>query len=225
MVGDRCDLQRAPVSTQAALALTVLTPSDTHPQFVLIITGVFCLFGVMSLVSALLGMHAGSVYAGGGLIERYPQAVRVGTVVNGLMLLACVYGIYRRYLFARWAGFAVLLLGRAYSMVDLFTRGRLGNARMPAAPFGVASLIVVTFQTNGTEVVKPWPSAAAADMDNRQCLADQVQMSLHTRRATHADLPCLANPVSRSPAFPFMSLSVESIGARYSSTMTTDNTI
>ncbi|WP_458071183.1 hypothetical protein [Rhodanobacter sp. BL-MT-08] len=89
-------------------------------------------------------MGAGSIYAGGGLIARYPQAVRVGIVVNGVMLLACAYGIYRRYLFAWWAGFAVLLLRQAYSVVDLFIRGGPGNPSMPAVPFAVASLIVAT---------------------------------------------------------------------------------
>ncbi len=135
----------APLSPEAALALPASPPSDARPRFILIVTGVFCLFGVMSFVCALLGMGAGSVYAGGGLIERYPQAVRVGIVVNGVMLLACAYGIYRRYLFAWWAGFVVLLLGQAYSVVDLFTRGDLGNARIPGTIFGVMSVIVVGF--------------------------------------------------------------------------------
>jgi len=60
------------------------------------------------------------------------------------MLLACAYGIYRRYLFAWWAGFVVLLLGQAYSVVDLLTREDLGNARMPGILLGVGSLFVAT---------------------------------------------------------------------------------
>jgi hypothetical protein len=134
----------APLSPEAALALPASPPSDARPRFILIVTGVFCLFGVVSLVGALPGMGAGSIYAGGGLIERYPQAVRVGIVVNGLMLLACAYGIYRRYLFAWWAGFVVLLLGQVYFVVDLFIRGDLSKTPIPATPFAVASLIVAT---------------------------------------------------------------------------------
>lgn len=64
--------------------------------------------------------HGRRQHAGGELIERYPQAVRVGTILNGVMFFACAYGIYRRYLFAWWAGFAVLLLGQAYFVVDLY---------------------------------------------------------------------------------------------------------
>jgi hypothetical protein len=135
----------APVSPEAALALPASRPSDARPPFILVVTGVFCLFGVMCFVGALQGRGAGVIHVSGALIERYPQAVRWGAVVNGLMLLACAYGIYRRYLFAWWAGFVVLLLGQAYSVVDLFTRGDLGNARIPGTIFGVMSVIVVGF--------------------------------------------------------------------------------
>jgi len=134
----------APVSPEAALALPASRPSDARPPFILIVTGVFCLFGVMCFVGALQGSGAGVIHVSGALIERYPQAVRLGAVVNGLMLLACAYGIYRRYLFAWWAGFAVLLLGQAYSVVDLLTREDLGNARMLGILLGVGSLFVAT---------------------------------------------------------------------------------
>ena len=134
----------APVSAEAALALPASRPSDARPRFILIVTGVFCVFGVMCFVGALQGMGAGGIHGGGALIERYTEAVRVAAVVNGVMLLACAYGIYRRYLFAWWAGFAVLLLGQAYSLVDLLTREDLGNAHMPGMLFGVGSLIVAS---------------------------------------------------------------------------------
>jgi len=133
----------APVSAEAALALPASKSSDARPPFILIVTGVFCLFGVMCFVGALRSMGAG-IHAGGALIERYPEAIRVAAVVNGVMLLACAYGIYRRYLFAWWAGFVVLLLGQAYSLVDLLTREDLGNTRMPGILFGVGSLFVAT---------------------------------------------------------------------------------
>jgi len=68
----------------------------------------------------------------------------MGAVVNGVMLLACAYGIYRRYLFAWWAGFVVLLLGQAYSVVDLLTCEDLCNARMPGILLGVGLLLVAT---------------------------------------------------------------------------------
>jgi hypothetical protein len=134
----------APLSPEAALVLPVSMSSDARPRFILIVTGVFCLFGVMCFVGALQGNGAGSIYAGGAPIARYPQAMHMAVAANGLIFLACAYGIYRRYLVAWWAGFAVLLLGQAYSMVDLFTRGDLGNPRMPAVLFGVASLIIAT---------------------------------------------------------------------------------
>jgi len=68
----------------------------------------------------------------------------MGEVIKGLIFLACAYGIYRRYLFAWWAGFVVLLLGQTYSVVDLLTREDLGNARMPGILFGVGSLFIAT---------------------------------------------------------------------------------
>jgi len=134
----------APVSAEAALVLPASTAFDARPRFILIVTGVFCLFGVMCFVGALRGMGAGVVHAGGALIERYPEALHVAAAVNGLMFWACAYGIYRRYLFAWWAGFVVLLLGQAYSVVDLLTRDDLGNTRMPGILFGVGSLFIAT---------------------------------------------------------------------------------
>ena len=50
-------------------------PPDARPQFILIVTGVFCLFGVMCFVGALQLMGSGDIHAGGALIERYPEAV------------------------------------------------------------------------------------------------------------------------------------------------------
>ena len=38
----------------------------------------------------------------------------------------------------------MLLLGQAYSVVDLFTREDLGNARMPGILLGMGSLFVAT---------------------------------------------------------------------------------
>lgn len=134
----------APVSAETASALPAPSPSDARPRFILIVTGVFCLFGVMCFVGALQRMGAGGISAGGGLIERYPEAVRGAAVVNGVMLLACAYGIYRRSLFAWWTGFVVLLLGQAYSWVDFLIREDLGNAHMPAMLFGVGSVIVAS---------------------------------------------------------------------------------
>ncbi|MDE3073159.1 MAG: hypothetical protein KGJ63_10535 [Pseudomonadota bacterium] len=135
----------AQVSAEAASALPASRPSGARPRFTLVATGVFCLFGVMSLVGAVRGMGAGGIHAGGVMIERYPQAVRLAAAVSGVLLLACAYGIYRRYLFAWWAGFVVLLLGQAYSLIDLLTRQDLGNTRMPGMLFGVGSLVVASF--------------------------------------------------------------------------------
>lgn len=47
----------APLLPEAALALPVLTSSDARQRFILIVIGVFCLFGVMAIVSALRGMR------------------------------------------------------------------------------------------------------------------------------------------------------------------------
>ncbi len=134
----------APVSAEAAMALPASSPPGARPRFILIATGAFCLFGVMCFVGALQGIGAGGIHAGGALIERYPEAARVAAGVNGVMLLACAYGIYRRHLFAWWAGFAVLLLGQACSLVDFFTREDMGNARVAGMLFGVASVIVAS---------------------------------------------------------------------------------
>lgn len=133
---------RAPASVAAGPALAASRPPAARPLFIPIVTGVFCLFGVMCFVGALLRMGTGAIGAGGTLMERYPDAVRVAVVVNGVLLLACAYGIYRRHLFAWWAGFAVLLLGQAYSLTDLLTRNDLGNARLPSVFFGLMSIVI-----------------------------------------------------------------------------------
>lgn len=133
---------RAPVPVEAGAALTASRPPDGRPLFISIVTGVFCLFGVMCLAGALPNTLASASHAGGTLMERYPDAVRVAAAVNGVLLLACACGIYRRHLFAWWAGFVVLLLGQAYSLVDLLTRNDLGNARLPAVFFGLMSIVI-----------------------------------------------------------------------------------
>lgn len=132
----------APTSAEAGSALPVSRPPNANPRFIPIVTGVFCLFGVMCFVGALQGMGANGIHTDGSLMERYPDAVRVAATVNGALLLACAYGIYRRHLFAWWAGFALLLLGQSYSLVDLLTRDDPGNARMPTMLFGIGSIIV-----------------------------------------------------------------------------------
>jgi hypothetical protein len=133
----------SPASVEVGSALPASTLLSTSPRFILIVTGVFCLFGVMCFVGALQGMGANGIHAGGSL-GRYPGAVRVAATINGLLLLTCAYGIYRRYLFAWCAGFVVLLLGQFYSLVDLMTREDLGNVHMPTMFFGIGSIIVAS---------------------------------------------------------------------------------
>jgi hypothetical protein len=135
----------APVSAKDGFALPASgTPANARPQFILIVTGIFCVFGVMSFAGALQLMGASSIHTSGSLVERYPDAMHVAAAVNGALLLVCAYGIYRRYLFAWWAGFVVLLLGQAYSLIDLLTREDLGNGRMPAMLFGIGSITVAS---------------------------------------------------------------------------------
>jgi hypothetical protein len=132
----------APISVEADSTMPTSDPPNARPLFIFIVTGVFCLFGVMCFFGALLRMGTSAIHAGGMLMERYPDAMRVAAVVNGVLLLACAYGIYRRFLFAWWAGFVVLLLGQIYSMIDLLTRHDLGNARLPSMFFGLISIVI-----------------------------------------------------------------------------------
>ena len=44
-------------------------PSAARPPFILIVTGVFCLFGVMCFVGALQGRGAGVIHVSGALPE------------------------------------------------------------------------------------------------------------------------------------------------------------
>ncbi|MBD8881979.1 hypothetical protein IHE49_15955 [Rhodanobacter sp. 7MK24] len=134
----------APISVEAGLASPTTSTSSTRPTFILIVTGVFCLFGVMSFVGALQSVTLNGIHAGGLLATRFPGAVRIAATVQGALLLACAYGIYRRYLFAWWSGFAVLLLGQTYSLVELLTREDLGNARMPSLLFGLVSIVIAS---------------------------------------------------------------------------------
>jgi len=60
------------------------------------------------------------------LMAHYPDAMQCGAILNGVLLLACAYGIYRRFLFAWWAGFVVLLLGQTFSAINLLSRDDLG---------------------------------------------------------------------------------------------------
>jgi hypothetical protein len=132
----------APMSAEVAHASPVSGSPGARPLFIPVVTGVFCLFGVMSLVGLLQGTGVGGIHSGGSLAVRFPDAVRIAVAVSGVLLLACAYGIHRRNLFAWWTGFAVLLLGQAYSLVDLLTREDLGNARVPSLLFGLMSIVV-----------------------------------------------------------------------------------
>ena len=136
---------QAPVPAEAGVASPVRSSPNARPRFILIATGVFCLFGVMCFVGALRAVNANVMHTGAGLLQRYPSAVCVAAVVSGVLLLACAYGIYRRQLFAWWAGFVVLLLGQAYSVADALLRNDLGDTRMTGMLFGLASIIVIGF--------------------------------------------------------------------------------
>lgn len=133
-----------PMSVNSPSTLPTSGSPNAHPLFIFVVTGVFCLFGVMSLIGALLGMGPGGIHAGGSLATRFPEAVRIAAAVSGALLLVCAYGIYHRYLVAWWGGFIVLLLGQTYSLVDLLTREDLGNVRMPGLFFGLISLVVAS---------------------------------------------------------------------------------
>ncbi|WP_426662844.1 hypothetical protein [Rhodanobacter aciditrophus] len=130
----------ASASVEASPASPASGPLGARPLFIPIATGIFCLFGVISFVGALQG--AGGMHAGGLSEARLPGAARIAAAVSGALLPACAFGIYRRHLFAWWAGFTVLLLGQGYSLIDLLTRGDPGNARMPGLLFGLGSLVV-----------------------------------------------------------------------------------
>lgn len=130
----------ASMSVDAGSASPTSSPRGIRPMFIPIVTGIFCLFGVMSFVGALQGTGG----AGGLLEARFPDAVRIAAAVSGALLLVCAYGIYHRHLLAWWGGFTVLLLGQSYSLVDLLTREDLGNARVPGLLFGLGSLVVAS---------------------------------------------------------------------------------
>lgn len=133
---------QVPPSTEDSGSPALVEPHHTRPWFILIATAVFCLFGVTCLVAAVQGVGTAGTHPGGSIAERYPYAIRVAAAVYGVLLLTCAYGIFRRHLFAWWAGFALLLLGQAYSMFDLLTRTDLGDAQAPTAVFCLVSVVV-----------------------------------------------------------------------------------
>jgi len=134
----------APISVEASPASPTSGRLSIRPMFIPIVTGIFCLFGVMCFVGMLTRTGVSGIPAGGSFDARFPGAVRIAAAVDGALLLACAYGIYHRYLFAWWAGFTVLLLSQTYSLVDLLAREDLGNAHMPGVLFGLGSLVVAS---------------------------------------------------------------------------------
>lgn len=133
----------APASDGSPVLQSPVQHGDALPRFIAVVTGVFCLFGVMCFAGALQHALAHGIPSGSSLMARYPDAMQYGAILNGVLLLACAYGIYRRFLFAWWAGFVVLLLGQTFSAINLLSRDDLGTARTPAIFFCLASVVIV----------------------------------------------------------------------------------
>ena len=115
-----------------------------RPLFILVVTGIFCLFGVTCLFGAFQNMGANGIHSHDSLLGCYPYAVSIAAAINGALFLACAYGIYHRHLYVWWAGFTVLVLGQTYSVIDLLTRRDLGNAHMLDMLFGLMSIVIAS---------------------------------------------------------------------------------
>ena len=120
-----------------------IPPRNAKPRFIVVATGAFILFGVMCLLGALRTMQPNGIPSDGSFLARYPEAIRIVAALNGALLLACAYGIYHRYLFAWWAGFAVLLFGQGWSMANFLSSHDLGNTQGPAIFLCLGSIIIV----------------------------------------------------------------------------------
>ena len=125
-----------------ASELPVLS-GNAKPRLIVFATGLFTLLGVVCLASALRILQPDGIPSDGSFMARYPDAFRVAVILNGALLLACAYGIYRRYLLAWWAGFVVLLVGQFSSCVNFLSSHAQGDARDLAIFLYLGSIIIV----------------------------------------------------------------------------------
>lgn len=116
------------------------------PVFIYTMTGLFVLFGFMGIVSAITGVQTYRGGPAGSVITHYAnETLRIVTGTCSIAMLGAAYGIYRRMLFAWWLGFVLLVGNMLYSIVSLFIRTDLGDARLPALVFGGFSVVISVF--------------------------------------------------------------------------------
>lgn len=144
-----CTALRAPSDTTAPgrnAATAGHAATGKTPAFIYAMTGLFVLFGLLGLVSAITGIQTYRGGLGGSVITHYANdTLRMVAGAGSIAMLLVAYGIYRRMLFAWRAGFVLLAASMAYSVIDPFVRTDLGDARVPALAFGGFSVVIGVF--------------------------------------------------------------------------------
>lgn len=140
---------RAPSDTPASSQGTGLagnTAAGKTPVFIYTMTGLFVLFGLLGIASAITGIQTYRGGPAGSVIAHYAsETLRIVTVACSIAMLGVAYGIYRRMLFAWWLGFVLLAGNMLYSIVSPLVRTNLGDARVPALVFGGFSVVIGVF--------------------------------------------------------------------------------
>ncbi|KZC18825.1 MULTISPECIES: hypothetical protein [Rhodanobacter] len=120
--------------------------SGKTPVFIYTLTGLFTLFGLLGIMSAISGIQ---IYRGGpdgAVITHYANdTLRMVAGAGSIAMLGVALGIYRRMLFAWWSGFVLLAASTVYSIVSPLVRTDLGDARVPAVVFGGISVVIGVF--------------------------------------------------------------------------------
>lgn len=137
---------RAPSDTSAPgrdVATAGHAAAGGTPTFIYTMTGLFVLFGLLGLVSAITGIQTYRGGPAGSVITHYANdTLRMVAGTASIAILLVAHGIYRRMLFAWRAGFVLLAASMAYSLIDPLVRTDLGDARVPALAFGGFSVLI-----------------------------------------------------------------------------------
>ncbi len=108
-------------------------PTQQRPMVLKVVSGVLCLSAAMALFFSFAGPQFAATGGGLGAMHQLP-ALYSGNlaIAYGVFMLVLAYGVFKRHMLAWRAGLALIALGWAYSVFDLFTR--FGDESVPMPP-------------------------------------------------------------------------------------------